>query len=103
MACGAEKRSKLRGMKPKKRFKALLKKFQDDLDSRYDVLRFSSLVTVEAENLLHRYAEKHALKSLDSLQFAFFKVYCEATDLFVCSDSKLSDLVKSDGFQVMIP
>jgi len=86
-----------------KAFKALLNKFQEDLDSRYEVLRFSSLVTVEAETLLHRYAEKHSLKSLDSLQFAFFKAYGEATDLFVCSDSKLSDLVKREGFQVMIP
>ncbi len=45
-----------------KAFKALLNKFQEDLDSRYEVLRFSSLVTVEAETLLHRYAEKHSLE-----------------------------------------
>ncbi len=83
---------------------ALIQKFQDDADSRYEVLRFSSLVTDEAENLLQSLASKHSLKSLDSIQFSFFKIYCADNDtVFVCSDLKLGNLVKSEGFQVMIP
>jgi len=83
---------------------ALVQKFQDDADSRYEVLRFSSLVTDEAENLLQSLADKHSLKSLDSIQFSFFKVYCADDDtVFVCSDLKLGNLVRSEGFQVMIP
>ena len=81
----------------------LIKKFKDDIEMRLEILRFSSLVTIEAENLLHKYAGMYSLKSLDSLQFSFFKVYCEPTDKFVCSDSKLSDLVKKEDFQVMTP
>ena len=82
---------------------ALVQKFQDDTDSRYEVLRFSSLVTDEAESLLQRFAGDHSLKSLDSIQFSFFKVYCEADTVFVCSDSKLGKMVRSEGFQVIIP
>ena len=82
---------------------ALVQKFQDDTDSLYEVLRFSSLVTDEAESLIQRLASEHSLKSLDSVQFSFFKVYCEDDTVFVCSDSKLSNLVRTEGFQVMIP
>ena len=82
---------------------ALINKFQDDTNLRYEILQFSLLITDEAENLIKRYADKHSLKILDSIQFAFFKVYCEQDIVFVCSDEKLSNLVRGEGFQVSIP
>ncbi len=86
-----------------KALQALIRKFKEDLNSRYEVLPFSSLVTIEAENLLQSFAEKHALKSLDSIQFSFFNVYCDINTVFVCSDSKLVSLVKSEGYRVLLP
>jgi len=57
----------------------------------------------EARNLLRRSAETHALKTLDSLQFGFFKTYCEGDTIFVCSDVKLAKIVEDEGFQVLTP
>lgn len=82
---------------------ALVCKFQDDMDFRYEILHFSSLVTDEAEILIRNLSKKYSLKTLDSIQFAFFKVYCETDTIFVCSDAKLGNVVKEEGFQVIIP
>lgn len=82
---------------------ALSSKFQDDADFRFETLQFSSLVTDEAEMLIQRLAAKYSLKTLDSIQFAFFKVFCESDTIFVCSDTRLGNLVKKQGFQVLIP
>ncbi|MEW6608058.1 MAG: type II toxin-antitoxin system VapC family toxin [bacterium] len=82
---------------------SLLTKFQEDLEQRYDVLKFSSLVIEEADNLLCRFGEQHGLKTLDSLQFAFLTTYCEQDTRFVCSDTMASQLVKDEGFNVIVP
>ncbi len=78
-------------------------KFQEDLDFRYNVLKFSSLVIDEADNLLRRFGEQHGLRTLDSLQFAFLITYCEDDTCFVCSDAAFGRMVKGEGFDVMIP
>ena len=82
---------------------ALLAKFQDDQDQRYDVLKFSSVVLDEADRLLRRYGERHGLKTLDSLQFAFLTTYCEPETQFVCSDATFVKIVHEEGFRVIIP
>lgn len=82
---------------------ALVTKFKDDTASVYEILRFTSLVTLEAEKLIQRFADESSLKTLDSIQFAFFCLYCENDTVFVCSDRKFSRLVSSEGFQVLIP
>ncbi len=82
---------------------ALVRKFLDDADFRYETLQFSSLVTDEAEALIMNFAAEYSLKTLDSIQFAFFKVYCESDTVFVCSDTKLGNVVKKEGFQILIP
>ena len=81
----------------------LILKFQEDLAQRYDVLKFSSLILDEADRLLRRLGEQYGLKTLDSLQCAFLTTYCEQDTQFVCSDITLSQLVKNEGFHVMIP
>ena len=45
----------------------------------------------------------HALKTLDSLQLAFFKTYCEDDATFVCSDITLGKIAEQEGFQVLAP
>jgi uncharacterized protein len=82
---------------------ALIDKFEDDIVHRYEMLKFSSLVIDEAWELLRRFADNHSLKTLDSIQFAFFNTYCESGTTFVCSDKKLSQLVENEGFHVLIP
>jgi uncharacterized protein len=82
---------------------AVYARFQEDLEQRYEVLKFSSLVIDEADNLLRRFGEQHGLKTLDSLQFAFLTTYCEPDTQFVCSDTTLGQLVKREGFDVIVP
>ncbi len=81
----------------------VIQKFEDDTEQRYEILKFSSLVIGEAQNLLYSFAEKSALKTQDSLQFAFFKIYCEPDTIFVCSDNKLTEIVESEGYKVLLP
>ena len=82
---------------------AVISKFQEDMDTRYEVVKFFSLVMEEAWNLICNYAPQHSLRTLDSLQFAFFKVYCDPIDTFVCADKNLIKLVNLAGFTVLAP
>ena len=50
----------------------LTDKFQDDVESRYKVLKFSSLVCDVALDLLHNIGTQYGLRTLDSLQLSFF-------------------------------
>jgi dTDP-4-amino-4,6-dideoxygalactose transaminase/predicted nucleic acid-binding protein len=82
---------------------AVILKFQDDIESRYELLEFSSLVFEESWRLVCDFAQKYSLKTLDSLQFAFFTTYCEEDDIFVCSDMKLTSIVVLEGITVFVP
>jgi predicted nucleic acid-binding protein len=82
---------------------AVIAKFESDLQARYTVLRFSLLVIDEAWDLLRRFAETRALKTLDSLQLAFFMVYCDTTTSFVCADATLGDVAKQEGYTLIVP
>ena len=81
----------------------LTEKFQDDIDNRYTLLKFSSLVLDESITLIHKFAKQYSLTTLDSLQFAFFKTFCDDDNVFVCSDKRLLKLVELDGFAVLEP
>lgn len=82
---------------------ALVQKFQEDLNNRYKVLKFSSLIIEEAWNLLYRFAREYSFTTLDSLQFAFFKTYCEEDTKFVCSDKILIKVADREGAEVFVP
>lgn len=82
---------------------AVIAKFETDLQHRYTVLRFSLLVIDEAWNFLRRFGETRGLKTLDSLQYAFFNIYCDTTTPFVCADATFGDLVKKEGYQLIVP
>ena len=51
---------------------ALVQKFQDDIDSRYEVFRFSSIVTDEAQILLQRLARDEKRDEKERLQKRLF-------------------------------
>ena len=78
-------------------------KFKEDIIARYEVLKFTSVVSEESLRLIQLYAKEYALVTLDSIQFAFFTTYCEKEDIFVCSDNKLLKVVEMDGHLVLKP
>ena len=80
----------------------LTDKFQSDVECRYKVLKFSSLVCDGALDLLHNIGTKYGLRTLDSLQLAFFLTYCEEDDIFVCSDKQLSNIVENKGYKIFL-
>jgi len=81
----------------------LITKFQHDVNNRYEVIRFFSLVINEACNLIKKYGKEYSLRTLDSLQFAFFKTYCEDDDIFVCADTRLVRVVELEGITTLVP
>lgn len=82
---------------------AVIDKFKNDLENKYKLLKFSSLVLDEAWRLINNHAKDFLLRTLDSLQLAFFKTYCEDDDIFVCADTRLVKIVKLEGFEVLVP
>jgi len=82
---------------------ALIERFQFDAESRYKVLIFSSIIIEEAIRLVQRYGRTKTLRSLDSIQLAFFETYCDNNDIFVCSDVKLSEIVKLEDYKLLMP
>ena len=86
----------------KETLNCLLRKFQFDLENRYEVLMFSSAIIDEARSMLSKYGETKSLRSLDSIQLAFFEVYCESKDIFVCSDKKLAEIVELEKYKVLL-
>lgn len=86
-----------------KTVRVLLEKFEFDMEDKLELLIFSSAVVDEASRLLCVYARTEALRSLDGIQLAFFGVYCEGVDVFVCSDARLAKVAKSEGYEVITP
>jgi len=78
----------------------LMDKFQSDVEFRYQLLKFSSLVCDGALDLLHNIGTEYGLRTLDSIQLAFFLTYCEEDDIFVCSDKKFASIVQNKGYNI---
>ena len=81
----------------------LVEKFEADCEDRYEVLYFSSLVFDESWHLIRQLSYKYGLKTLDSLQFAFFRTYCDKNTFFVCADITFEKLIKREGFKTYLP
>jgi len=54
---------------------AIWSKFNEDLETRYDVIPFSSIIIDKACNLIHKHGGSKSLRTLDSLQLTFFLIY----------------------------
>lgn len=70
----------------------LRQKFEHDAATRFHVVKFSSLVTEKAKELLAEHANTVALKTLDAVQLAFFIYYCEEGDQFLTCDKLLANV-----------
>ncbi|RKX99603.1 hypothetical protein DRP77_12985 [Candidatus Poribacteria bacterium] len=82
--------------------RAVCDKFDEDLQVRYTLFPFTSFVVEEARYLMRRYGGSRSLRTLDSLQLAFFLVYCDRSeDMFVCADRRLLDVARAEGVRVI--
>jgi len=81
--------------------KAVCDKFSEDLEARYGLLQFSPLVIDEARNLIQKHGRSRSLKTLDSLQLAFFLVFCDKEDKFLCADKGLLEIAREEGVSVI--
>lgn len=80
----------------------LIDKFNDDANVRYQVLKFTSFVTGEARSIIQNIDFPYPLKTLDCLQFAFFRTYCEKDTVFITSDKNLAKRIELEGFQIQL-
>lgn len=56
----------------------------------------------EARYLMRRHGGSKSLRTLDSLQLAFFLVYCDRDeDVFLCADRRLLDMARAEGVQAI--
>jgi len=81
----------------------IVEKFEVDCEERYEILFFSSLVFDESLHLIRQLSKKYGLKTLDSLQFAFFRTYCDKNTFFACADLTFEKLIKREGFETYLP
>jgi predicted nucleic acid-binding protein len=81
---------------------AVCDKFTEDLETRYDVIPFSSVIIDKACNLIHKHGRWKSLRTLDSLQLAFFLIYCDKQeDAFLCADKRLLELAIAEDVLVI--
>jgi predicted nucleic acid-binding protein len=81
----------------------VMDKFEHDTEERYEIAVFTSFVLEEAYRLIGKFARRYSLRTLDSLQFAFFTTYHDKGDIFVCADKKLIQVVQLEGYSAWIP
>jgi uncharacterized protein with PIN domain len=79
----------------------LIEKFNFDVESRYDILYFSTGITEQAQKLLREHGEGVGIRTLDSLQLSFFDFYCDQEDTFVCWDTRLINIAKEKNLKVL--
>ena len=91
------------GSLEEKAHQALLERFEADVRARYDLFFFSSLVFQEAMRILAVSGRKIPIRTLDAIQFAFYKVCCEENTIFVCADRRLLALVEDEGYPTLDP
>jgi len=83
--------------------KILKEKFEYDIKKRFEMVYFSSFVIDEAYRLICKFSKGYLLRTLDSLQLAFFITYHDQEDIFVCSDKKLGNMAQVEGYKIWIP
>jgi uncharacterized protein len=82
----------------------VLKSFDDDCERRFIVTPLSAAVTEKAKGLLQTYGKIKALRALDALHLAACVALQAGSPLiFVCSDSRLSEIAALEGLEVFNP
>ena len=78
--------------------------FAKDCTQRFVIEPLGSAVLQKAKELLQRYGNTKALRSLDALQLAAGLVARAREELiFVCVDSRLLDVAAAEGLQILNP
>ena len=81
---------------------AVWSKFNEDLETQYDVIPFSAIIIEKACDLIHKHGGSKSLRTLDSLQLAFFLIYCDRQeDIFLCADKRLLEIAIAEGVLIM--
>lgn len=91
------------GQLDEKAREALLRRFEEDVRQRYELLHFSSLIVEETARILGTHGRRNPLRTLDAIQFAFYNIYCEEDTVFVCSDQRLAALIHQQGHPTLNP
>jgi hypothetical protein len=78
--------------------------FEDDCLHRFVVQPLTGAVIQKAKSLVQRYGNTKALRSLDSLQLGACLVARTNEEwVFVCADTRLLDVAKAEGLQILNP
>jgi len=73
---------------------AVWSKFNEDLETQYDVIPFSPIIIDKACNIIAEIGVNISLRTLDSLQLSFFLIHCDKQeDAFLCADKRLLEVV----------
>jgi len=86
-----------------KALEAVLARFLCDLRQRYQVLPFSMNIIHESERLLDAIGRTATIRTLDTLQLAFYSAFREKDTIFVCADHRLLDAAEKQHFPTMNP
>lgn len=81
----------------------LLARFLEDIEQRFELLHFSTMVIEEAIQILGRQQAMPMLRTLDALQYSFYKNCCGSGTVFVCADLRLTSAVSEAGYAVLNP
>ena len=64
-------------------------------------IAISELSEIEFISTVYRkFRDKEINK--DSIQLAFFEVYCDSEDIFVCLDKKLAEIVELEKYKILL-
>lgn len=78
--------------------------FEEDRVQRFIVHPLGSVIIQRAKELIQKHGNTKALRSLDSLQLGTCLAVRAGDDLaFVCADTRLLDVAKLEGLQVLNP
>jgi len=84
-------------------FESLIARFTLDIGARIEVFSFSSAVLEGAYQFLVEFQGANPLKTLDALQFIFYRENCKPDTVYVTADQRLLGIVRSHGFLVLNP
>lgn len=81
-----------------------LRNFEDDCTQRFVIDPLGGLVIQKAKEMLQKYGNTKALRSLDSLQLGACLIARARENLiFVCADTRLLEIGKLEGLQIENP
>lgn len=84
-------------------FSSLVDRFAEDIGDRIQVFPFSPVIIARAYEFLVESSGANPLKTLDALQFTFYRQHCKPDTVYVSADQRLLGIVRSHGYPVLNP